>query len=71
LGQIEIDFGAASDHLTSKRGRTDPRCFEAQSTACVNFPWVAEAADMPGTAMSAKTVEIQQRDQMAAIINQL
>ena len=70
-GQIEIDFGTASDHLTRKRGRTGPRFFQAQSTVCVNFPWLTEAADMPDTVMSAKTVEVQQCDQMAAIINQL
>ena len=55
LGQIERDCGSASDVLT--RGSTDPRYFQAQSTACVNFPWIPVAEEMPVTAMSAKTVE--------------
>ena len=56
-GQIERDFGAASDVLTRKRGSTDPRYFQAQSTACVNFPWIPVAEEMPVAVMSAKTVE--------------
>ena len=36
-GQIERDFGAASDVLTLKRGSTDPRYFQAQTIGCVNF----------------------------------
>ena len=55
LGQIECDCGSASDVLT--RGSTDPRYFQAQSTACVNFPWIPVAEEMSVTAMSAKTVE--------------
>ena len=56
-GQIERDFGAASDVLTRKRGSTDPRYFQAQSTACVNFPWIPVPEEMPVAAMTAKTVE--------------
>jgi hypothetical protein len=56
-GQIERDFGAASDVLTLKRGSTDPRYFQAQTIACVNFPWLPEPADMPVTAPSIKTVD--------------
>ena len=46
-GQIERDFGAASDVLTRKRDSTDPRYFQAQSTACVNFPWIPVAEEIP------------------------
>jgi hypothetical protein len=56
-GQIERDFGAASDVLTLKRGSTDPRYFEAQTTACVNFPWLPAPEEMPVTAPSWKTVD--------------
>jgi hypothetical protein len=56
-GQIKRDFGAASDVLTRKRGSTDPRYFQVQATGCVNFPWLPEAADMPLTDPSMKTVD--------------
>ena len=56
-GQIELHFGAASDVLTRKHGSTDSRHFQAQSTACVNFPWIPVPEEMPVTSMSAKTVE--------------
>ena len=56
-GQIERDFGAASDVLTRKHGSTDPRYFQGQSTACVNFPWIPVTEEMSVTVMSAKTVE--------------
>ena len=53
----ERDFGVASDVLTRKRGSTDPRYFEVQSTECVNFPWIPAADEMSVTVMSAKTVD--------------
>ena len=56
-GQIERDFGAASDVLTHKHVITDPRYFQDQSTSCVNFPWIPVAEEMSVTVMSAKTVE--------------
>jgi hypothetical protein len=56
-GQIERDFGAASDVLTRKRGNTDPTYFQAQTTACVNFPWLPAPEEMPVTAPSWKTVD--------------
>ena len=56
-GQIERDFGVASDVLTRQRGSTDPRYFQAQTTGCVNFPWLPEAADMSLTVPSMKTVD--------------
>ena len=48
-GQIERDFGAASDVLTRKHGNTDPRYFQDQSTTCVNFPWIPVAEEMSVT----------------------
>ena len=57
VGQIEHDFGVVSDVLTRKHGSTDSRHFQAQSTACVNFPWIPVPEEMPVTSMSAKTVE--------------
>ena len=56
-GQIERDFDAVSDVLTRKRDSTDPTYFQAQSTACVNFPWIPVAEEMSVTVMSTKTVE--------------
>jgi hypothetical protein len=46
LGHTELDFGASFDVLTLKRGTTDPRYFQAQTTAFVNFPWLPEAEEM-------------------------
>ena len=43
--------------MTRKRDTTDPKYFQTQSTACVNFPWIPVAEEMPVAAMSAKTVE--------------
>jgi hypothetical protein len=57
IGNSERDFGAASDVLTLKRGSTDPRYFEAQTTACVNFPWLPAPEEMPVTGPSWKTVD--------------
>jgi hypothetical protein len=56
-GQIERDFGAVSDVLTQKRGSTDPRYFQAQTTACVSFPWLPAPEEMPVTVPSLKTVD--------------
>jgi hypothetical protein len=44
--------------LTLKRGRTDPRYFQAQTTGSVNFPWLPEPADMPVTTPSIKVVDV-------------
>jgi hypothetical protein len=56
-GQIERDFGEASDILTLKRDITDPRYFQVQVTGCVNFPWLPEPAHMTVTVPSMKTVD--------------
>jgi hypothetical protein len=56
-GQIERDFGAASDVLTLKHDNTDPRYFQTQVIGCVNFPWLPEPADMPVTGPSIKSVD--------------
>jgi hypothetical protein len=51
-GQIERDFDVVSDVLTRKRGNTDPTYFQAQTTACVNFPWLPAPEEMPVTVPS-------------------
>ena len=56
-GQIDRDFGTASDVLTRELGSTDPKYFQDQSTTCVNFPWIPVGEEMSVTVMSAKTVE--------------
>jgi hypothetical protein len=48
---------AESDVLTGKHDITDPRYFQAQSTTCVNFPWVPAPEEIPASVMSAKTVD--------------
>ena len=53
-GQIERDFGAASDVLTRKHGNTDPTYFQAQTTACVNFTCLPAPEEMPVTARVGK-----------------
>jgi hypothetical protein len=55
-GQIERDFGAASDCLPRKRAKTDARYFQAQLIGSVNFPWMPEAHEMPAQAMSRALV---------------
>jgi hypothetical protein len=45
-GQIERDFGAASDALPRKRAKTDHRYFQAQLIGNVNYPWMSEAHEM-------------------------
>jgi hypothetical protein len=56
-GQIERDFGAASDVLTRKHDNTDPIYFQAQTTAYVNFPWLPVPEEMSVTDPSWKTVD--------------
>jgi hypothetical protein len=56
--QIERDFGEASDVLTHKRGNTDPTYFQAQTTACVNFPWIPVPEELSVTVPSWKTVDV-------------
>ena len=55
-GQIERDFGAASDCLPRKRAKTEPRYFQAQLIGNVNYPWMSEAHEMPAEAMSRAVV---------------
>ena len=57
FGQIERHFDSTSDVLTLKRGSTDPRYFQSQSTSYVNFPWLPEPADMSVTVSSMKSVD--------------
>jgi hypothetical protein len=56
-GQIERDFGVVSDVLTRKHGISDPRYFQTQKTACVNFPWLPGPEEMVVTDPSMKTVD--------------
>ncbi len=51
-GQIECDFGAASDCLPRKRAKTDARYFQAQLIGSVNFPWIPEVHEIPAQTMS-------------------
>ena len=55
-GQIERDFGAASDCLPRKRAKTEPRYFQAQLIGNVNYPWMPEAHEMPVEAMTRAVV---------------
>ncbi len=55
-GQIERDFGAASDCLPRKHAKTEPRYFQAQLIGNVNYPWMPEAHEMPAEAMSRAVV---------------